>query len=95
MNIGHIGNGQGEPWTVGESSIGNINSINGFGSLRGVSLRERRNGFGIAARLGRHHSQVGLCERRNDFVDFTGVGGNIFHRGVSAARVSRVRGRDA
>ncbi len=73
MNIGHIGNGQGEPWTVGGSSIGNINSINGFGSLRGLSL------------LG----------HRNDFGDFTGIGGNIFHRGVSAARVSRVRGRDA
>ena len=47
MNIGHIGNGQGEPWTVGESSIGNINSINGFGSLRCVGLRlGHRNGFG-------------------------------------------------
>ncbi len=70
MNIGHIGNGQGEPWTVGESNTG---SINGFRSLRGVSLRERHNSSG----------------------DFTGIGGNIFHRGVSAARVSRVRGRDA
>lgn len=46
MNIGHIGNGQGEPWTVGESSIGNINSINGFGSLRGLSLLGHRNDFG-------------------------------------------------
>ena len=73
MNIGHIGNGQGEPWTVGESNIGSIGSINGFGSLRGVSL------------LG----------HRNDFGDFTGIGGNIFHRGVSAARVSRVLGRGA
>lgn len=82
MNIGHIGNGQGEPWTVGGSNIGNISSIggvssissiNGFGSLRGLSLLGHRNGFG----------------------DFTGIGGNIFHRGVSAARVSRVCGRDA
>ena len=73
MNIGHIGNGQGEPWTVGESSIGNINSIDGFGRLR----------------------CVGLLGHRNDFGDFTGIGGNIFHRGVSAARVSRVLGRGA
>lgn len=73
MNIGHIDNGQGEPWTVGGSNIGSLGSINGFVSLRGVSLRERHNSSG----------------------DFTGIGGNIFHRGVSAARVSRVRGRDA
>ena len=73
MNIGHIDNGQGEPWAVGGSNIGNISSINGFGSLRGLSLLGHRNGFG----------------------DFTGIGGNIFHRGVSAARVSRVCGRDA
>lgn len=79
MNIGHIGNGQGEPWTVGGSNIGNISSIgsisniNGFGSLR----------------------CVGLLGHRNDFGDFHGIGGNIFHRGVSATLVSRVRGRDA
>ncbi|MFK3576312.1 hypothetical protein OCH74_05490 [Bifidobacterium thermacidophilum] len=70
MNIGHIGNGQGEPWTVGGSNIGSLSSINGFVSFRGVSLLGHRNGFG----------------------DFTGIGGNIFHRGVSAARFSRVRG---
>ena len=73
MNIGHIGNGQGEPWTVGESNIGSIGSSNGFGSLRGVSL------------LG----------HRNDFGDFTGIGGSICRRGVSADRVSRVLGRGA
>lgn len=73
MNIGHIDNGQGEPWAVGGSNIGNISSIGGFVSFRGVSLLGHRNGFS----------------------DFTGIGGSIFHRGVSAACVSRVRGRDA
>ncbi len=75
MNIGHIGNGQGEPWTVGESNTGSIGSISDIGSI---------NGFG-GLRLG----------RRNGFSHFHGIGGSICRRGVSAARVSRVCGRDA
>lgn len=64
MNIGHIDNGQGEPWAVGGSNIGNISSIDGFVSFRGVSLLGHRNGFSDFHGIGGNICRRGVSAAR-------------------------------